>query len=76
MNIIFFYLDYHSVGYLTMQLYVFGRLLSFKHIKMHRFCILMCILQIHKFQRDLISVSEFLTSLHIHTQIMSDALIG
>ncbi len=32
---ILFYLSYHSVGYLTM--YVFGRLLSFRHIKMLKF---------------------------------------
>ncbi len=31
------YLNNHSVGYLTMYYYVFGRRLSFKHIKRHKF---------------------------------------
>ncbi len=31
------YLKYHSVGYLTMYYYVFVRLLSLRHIQMHKF---------------------------------------
>ncbi len=34
---VIFYLNYHSVGNLTMYYYIFGRLLSFKHIKLHKF---------------------------------------
>ncbi len=37
-----FYLNHYSVGCLTMYFYVFGRLLTFKHIKMHKFTNFFC----------------------------------